>query len=81
MIIDAADAWPKLGGVAGILETMLGWTLPVYTFMAMRRVFRRSWLGTLFKGVVLFFVYMIVFALTVGGVFVYAASAVVNCAL
>jgi hypothetical protein len=67
------DAWPKLAGVAGFLETILGWTLPVYTVSAMRRVFRRSWPGTLFKGVVLFFVYMIVFGLTVAGVFVYAA--------
>ncbi len=39
----------------------------------MRRVFRRSWLGTVFKGIVLFFVYLIVFGLTVAGVFVYAA--------
>ena len=72
-LINAADAWPKIGGIADFLETILGWTLPVYTFMAMRRVFRRGRLGTLFKGVALFFVYMIVFALTVGSVFVYAA--------
>ena len=70
---NAEDAWPKFGGVAGFLETVLGWTLPVYTVMALRRVFRRSWPGTLFKGVVLFFVYMIVFGLTVAGAFVYAA--------
>jgi hypothetical protein len=70
---EAADSWPKLEGVAGFLGAILGWTLPVYTVMAMRRVFRRSWLGTVFKGVVLFFVYMIVFGLTVAGVFVYAA--------
>ena len=70
---EAADSWPKLGGVAGILSTILGWTLPVYTLMAMRRVFPRSWLGTTFKGVVLFFVYSIVAGLTVAGVFVYAA--------
>jgi hypothetical protein len=71
--INAADAWPKLEGTAGVFETILGWTLPVYTVMAMRRVFRRSWAGTLFKGLVLFFVYMIVFGLTVAGVIVYAA--------
>jgi hypothetical protein len=39
----------------------------------MRRVFRRSWPGTLFKGVVLLFVYMIALGLTVAGAFVYAA--------
>ena len=72
-LIDAADAWPKLDGVAGFLETILGWTVPVYTVMAMRRVFRRSWLGTVLKGVVLFVVYSIVAALTVSGSFVYAA--------
>ena len=70
---NAAQAWPKVAGVSDILETVLGWTLPVYTVIAMRRVFHRSWPGTLFKGVTLFFVYMIVFGLTVGGVFVYAA--------
>jgi Protein of unknown function (DUF3667) len=69
----AADSWPKLEGLAGFLETILGWTLPVYTLMAMRRVFRRGWPGTVFKGVVLFFLYSIVFGLTVAGVFVYAA--------
>jgi hypothetical protein len=72
-LINAADAWPKLGGVAGFLETILGWTVPVYTVLGMRTVFRRSWLGTLFKGVMLYFVYMIVFGLTVAGAVVYAA--------
>jgi hypothetical protein len=70
---EAADSWPKLEGVAGFLSTILGWTLPVYTLLGMRRVFRRSWLGTVFKGIVLFFVYSVVFGLTVAGVFVYAA--------
>jgi hypothetical protein len=67
-----AHAWPGLSGVGGILETALGWCLPVYTLLAMRRVFQRSWAGTVFKAVVLFFVYSIVFGLTVAGVFVYA---------
>jgi hypothetical protein len=73
LLSEAAGSWPKLAGVADFMETILGWTLPVYTLVALRRVFRRSWLGTVFKGVVLFFVYSIVAALTVGGVFVYAA--------
>jgi hypothetical protein len=71
-IIEAGIAWPKVQGTADLLETLLGWTLPVYTVMAMRRVFHCSWLGTLLKGVALFFVYMIVFALTVAVVFVYS---------
>ena len=72
-LINAGEAWPKIDGVTGTLQTLLGWSLPVYTLMAMRRVFRRSWVGTLFKAVVLFFVYWAVFGLTVAGVFLYAA--------
>lgn len=49
------------------------WYAAIYTLFAMRRVFRRGWPGTLFKAVVLFFVYSIVFALTFVGVVVYAA--------
>jgi hypothetical protein len=40
--------------------------------MAMRRVFHRSWIGTLSKGVALFFVYMFMFGLTVVAVVVYS---------
>jgi hypothetical protein len=69
---NVAHAWPRLTSAAGFLETVLGWCMPVYTLIAMRRVFQRSWVGTVFKAVVLFFVYSIVFALTVAGVFVYA---------
>lgn len=72
-LANAPDAWPKLTGVAGFLGTILGWTLPVYTIAAMRRVFPRGWPNTLFKGIVLFFVYMIVLGLTVAGAFVYTA--------
>jgi hypothetical protein len=72
-VSNAAQIWPKLAGGSDNLETLFGWTLPIYTLLAMRRVFQRSWVGTVFKGVVLFFVYMIVFGLTVAGVFVYAA--------
>jgi uncharacterized membrane protein len=72
VLIEAGNSWPKIDAMTGLLQTLLGWTLPVYTLMAMRRVFRRSWLGTLFKAVVLFFIYMIVFALTVGAVVVYS---------
>lgn len=70
---NAAHAWPKLAGTSDVLDNVLGWTLPIYTLLAMRRVFPRSWLSTLIKGLVLFLVYMIVFGLTVGAVFVYAA--------
>lgn len=72
-ISDAAGTWPKLQGVAGVLETLLGWSLPIYTVLAMRRVFGRSWAGTLFKGALLFFVYTTMFGLTLAGVVVYSA--------
>jgi hypothetical protein len=69
----AAGSWPKLSGVSDTLKTVLGWYAAIYTLFAMRRVFRRGWPGTLFKAVVLFFVYNVVFALTLVGVIVYAA--------
>lgn len=69
----AAGSWRKISGVSDFLQTVLGWYLAIYTLFAMRRVFRRGWPGTLFKAVVLFFVYNIVFALTLIGVIVYAA--------
>jgi hypothetical protein len=74
LISEASGSWPRLAGVGGFLETILGWTWPVYTVLGMRRVFPRSWLGTLFKAVVLFLVYSIVFGLTVAAVVVYAAA-------
>jgi hypothetical protein len=73
LLIEAGYSWPQIDGVTGILETLLGWCMPVYTLLAMRRVFRRSWLGTIFKAIVLYFVYMAVFALAIFGAVVYAA--------
>jgi Protein of unknown function (DUF3667) len=69
----AARVWPKLDGASGVLETLLGWSLPVYTVFALRRVFHRSWPGTLLRAAGLYLVYMFIFGLTVGVVFVYAA--------
>jgi Protein of unknown function (DUF3667) len=69
----AADVWPKLIGASGIVQKLLGWSLPVYTVVAMRRVFRRTWMHTLFNGAALFLTYAVVFGMTVAGVFVYAA--------
>jgi hypothetical protein len=73
LIIEAGYSWPKLDGAACVMETLLGWSMPVYNVVAMRRVFRRGWFGTLLKGVALFFVYMIVFAATIAGTIVYTA--------
>jgi hypothetical protein len=71
-LIQASDSWPRIAGPAGFFQTVLGWSLPVYTVMAIHRVFPRSWVGALFKGASLFFVYMLVFALTIAAVFVYS---------
>ena len=64
--------WPKLRGSSDVVETLLGWTVSVYTVIAVRRVFARSWTGALFKALALACIYLTVFALTVGGVFLYA---------
>jgi hypothetical protein len=69
---DAAEAWPRLDSVLGLVPLLL-WSLPLYTVLAMRRVFGRSWAGTLLKASALFVVYMVVFAAAVMSVFVYAA--------
>jgi hypothetical protein len=72
-VSNAVDSWPQLEASGSILQTLLGWILPIYTVAAMRRVFHRSWLGTLLKAIALFFVYSIAFGFTLAGAFVYAA--------
>jgi hypothetical protein len=68
---EAADAWPALNSIASLVGLLL-WSLPVYTIFAMRRVFGRNWTRTLVKASALFVVYMVVLAITLAGVFVYA---------
>ena len=68
----AAQHWPSLQSAADLIATLWGWVLAVYTVIAMRRVFRRSWANTCFKAMALFFVYTMVFGITTGAVFVYA---------
>jgi Protein of unknown function (DUF3667) len=72
-LTSAADAWIKLEGATGIVQKVLGWSLPIYTVIAMRRVFRRTWMHTLLNAAALFLAYGVVFGMTVAGVFVYAA--------
>ncbi len=69
---DAGETWPFLAKAAG-LATLLLWVLPVYTVIAMRQVFGRSWTRTFFKACALFAVYFVVLNVTLLGVFVYAA--------
>ncbi len=68
LALDAAQAWPKLDGAAGLLQTVLGWSVSIYTVIAVRRVFAKSWSGALFKSFALFAVYLVVFALAAAGV-------------
>lgn len=72
LAIDSAHSWPRLEGMAGTLETLLVWAAAIYTVIAVRRVFTKSWKGAVVKTFALSFVYMTVFALTVSGVFLYA---------
>jgi hypothetical protein len=68
---DAASAWPKLAPLSS-LGRLLMWSLPVYTAVALKRVFTRSWPGTLAKLLALFLVYWVVLGVTLAAVFVYA---------
>ena len=69
---DLANAWPAFDRVETHLLPLLLWTLPLYSVLAMRRVFGGSWTGTLVKGAALFLVYMVVLGITVAGIFIYA---------
>jgi hypothetical protein len=73
LVGDAAEAWPVMQPVDDFVGNVLFWGTLVYTFMAMRRVFRRGWLNLAVKFGVLYTVYLAVLALTVTGVFLYAA--------
>jgi hypothetical protein len=72
LAVDAAHVWPPLQRSADNLETLLGWAAVIYTVIAVRRVFAKSWSGALFKSFALSIIYLAVFVLTVAGVFVYA---------
>ena len=68
---DTSRIWPRLNPLQSLAPLLL-WSLPLYTVVAMKRVFGRSWAGTLVKAAALFVVYMAVLTLTVLGVLLYA---------
>jgi hypothetical protein len=70
-LVTDADSWPVMAKL-GALAPLLLWSLPLYTVLAMKRVFGRSWKGTLLKACALFAVYMVVLFITMSGVFLYA---------
>jgi hypothetical protein len=69
---DIASVWPRLITVTDVVVPLLLWAIPLYSVIAMKRVFRRGWVATLFKATALFAVYLVALALTLGAVFVYA---------
>ena len=66
-----AEPWPVMAKL-GSLAPLLLWSLPLYTVLAMKRVFGRSWKATVAKAFALFAVYMVVLSITMAGVFLYA---------
>jgi hypothetical protein len=72
LLRSAAEAWPGVAGTTGIVGSILLWSLPLYTVLAMKRVVGRGWGRTLLKAFALIAVYMVVLAITVAGVFLYA---------
>jgi hypothetical protein len=67
-----SHAWPILAPGTNIITALLGWSLPIYGVVALRRVFGTGWVGTLFKAAALSVVYILVLSITVAGVFLYA---------
>jgi hypothetical protein len=61
-----------LAGTTDVLIASLGVYIPVYIVLAMRRVFKRGWLGISFKAGALFLIYVTVLAITMAGVVIYA---------
>jgi hypothetical protein len=56
---DLAHRWHSFTGVANVFEPLLGWTLPLYTMLALRRVFKNGWLKTLLKAISLAIAYFL----------------------
>jgi hypothetical protein len=67
-----AHIWPALQGAADALVTLLFWVGVVYALLAVRRVFAKSWKGAAFKTVLLACAYVVVFSITIAGVYLYA---------
>jgi hypothetical protein len=74
ILVDAAgELWPTLAGALSAVQTLLGLSLPIYTVVAMRRVFNNSWPRTVFKALALSIIYLAVFTVAFTAVFMYSA--------
>jgi hypothetical protein len=76
LLKDAVAASPALNVSLDSLTTILGWAMAIYTVLALKRVFARSWFNTLVKAFGLLIVYSVLLSVTVVGVFVYAVMQV-----
>jgi hypothetical protein len=68
----ATDAWKAAKPVGDVVDLLLFLSVVFYSVFALRSVFRQSWPKTLFKAVLLVFVYLMVMALGTAAVSIYA---------
>jgi hypothetical protein len=68
----ATGAWTAAKPAGDVVGLLLFVAVLLYSVVALHRVFGHSWLNTLLKGVLLFFVYLIVMALGIAAVSIYA---------
>jgi hypothetical protein len=76
LLKDALSASPRLAMPVDSLTTTINWAMAIYTVLALKRVFARSWFNTLVKAFGLLIVYSVLLTVTVVGVFVYSAMQV-----
>jgi hypothetical protein len=67
------ELWPPLAGASSAVRILLGLSLPIYTVIAMRRVFNNGWPLTVLKALALSLIYLIVFTVAFTSVFMYSA--------
>jgi hypothetical protein len=72
LAIHAAGTWPSWAKPLDLFRTLLGWSMVLYAFVAVRRVFGGGWVRNFFKAIVLAIVYLTVLSFGVAGVFLYA---------
>jgi hypothetical protein len=69
----AGELWPALAGASSGVRTLLGLMWPIYTVIAMRRVFNNSWPLVVLKALALTVIYLAVFSVAFSAVFMYSA--------
>jgi hypothetical protein len=70
---DLAHHWPRVAAVSDVLRPLLGWILPIYTVLALHRVFKNRWPATLLKAFALSVGYFLLAVLTSIAAVLYAA--------